>query len=219
MAQWYDYAIVQKTDGGIDREGNYYQPDANIAAPWEMPIVAIKSGVITSVQVTDWGQTVITQKFDVPLNSLATHMFFEHLSSSSVSIGQRVKPGDVLGKNGTAGVGILLGVGLYSGDVYGSGQAWQVLQNDLKPGGSHLLDPTGLIESLRNGTPIVPNSNTGNSSNILSETGSYLIENVLHLPADVVNTLDPNIAKLIGGIVLVSVVALIGFLFITLTGL
>lgn len=215
MAQWYDYPIVQKTDGGIDREGNYYQPDANIAAPWEMPIVAIRSGVITSVQDTSWGQTVITQKLDVPLNHLATHMFFEHMSSSNVSIGQRVKPGDILGNNGTAATGILLGVGLYSGDVYGSGQAWQVLQNDLRPGGAHLLDPTSLIESTRNGTPISTNFTDSSSTDILTETGKSLLTNVFKIP-DVVGD---NVYRLVGGGVLVGIAALAGIMFFVFMGL
>lgn len=217
--QWYDFDIVTQF-GGLDREGNYYQPDANIAVPFEYPVVSIVSGVVTWKEYTSWGQWVLTIKLDKPINRLATHMFFEHMSSIYVSIGERVGQGTTLGLTGTAAVNILLGVGLYSGDVYGSGEAWTILQNDLRPGGAHLLDPTPLIESARNGNFNFQGeaSPTNISGDLLSQTGSYLAKNIFHLPETLVSAIDPTVFRLIGGIVYAAAVSLVALLFFVLTG-
>lgn len=217
--QWYDFPIVSHFDE-IDREGNYLQPDANLAVPFEYPVVSIVSGVVTWKEYTSWGQWVLTIKLDKPINRLATHMFFEHMSSIYVSIGERVSQGTTLGLTGTAAVNILLGVGLYSGDVYGSGEAWTILQNDLKPGGAHLLDPTSLIESARNGNFNFQgkDSTSGVSSDLLNQTGTYLAKNIFHLPETLVSAIDPTVFRLIGGIVYAAAVSLIALLFLILTG-
>jgi hypothetical protein len=216
--QWYDFAIVSHF-GETDREGKYWQPDANLAVPFEYPVISIVSGVVTWKEYTDWGQWVLTIRLDVPLNRLATHMFFEHMSSIYVGVGERVSKGTTLGLTGTAAVNILLGVGLYSGDKYGSGSAWTILQNDLKPGGAHLLDPTPLIESVRNGTIIQGETSPSSGTNdLLYQTGTYLAKDVFHLPETLVSAFDPNIFRLIGGVVYAAAVSIVALLFFILTG-
>lgn len=217
--QWYDYDIISHF-GETDREGKYWQPDANLAVPFEYPVVSIVSGIVTSKEYTSWGQWVLTIKLDVPINRLATHMFFEHMSSIYVSVGERVSKGTTLGLTGTAAVNILLGVGLYSGDIYGSGEAWTILQNDLKPGGAHLLDPTNLIESARNGNFNIQGETSfaSISGDLLTTTGTYLVKNILHLPTTLVDAIDPNVYRLIGGIIYATAVSVIALLFFILTG-
>lgn len=164
--QWYNFNIFS-TFGEQDSEGNYFQPDANLSVPKNYPVVAGLSGIVTSIQNTSWGQNIVTIKLNTPLNSEATHIFFEHLGSSNVTVGQPVSPNTLIGYTGGPGNGVAsLGVGLYSGDVYGSGSAWQQLQTDLAPGGPGLLNPTNLISYLNSGgtmgfSPIFPGLTPG----------------------------------------------------------
>lgn len=156
----------------IDPAGPYWKPDTNVQVPGYYPIAAILPGTVTSVQQTGWGQTVVTVKLDNALNSLATHTFYEHMSSANVQVGQRVTQGTLIGYNNPSGA-VPLGFGLYSGDVYGSGSAWTALQNDLKPGGAGLLNPVSLINQVKAGkTPT-----TGSTTN--ASTGNPLLDSVL----------------------------------------
>jgi murein DD-endopeptidase MepM/ murein hydrolase activator NlpD len=149
QAPWYTFPRIDNF-GQIDPQGNFWKPDSNIQLPGGYPITALLSGTVTSVQpTTNWGgQSVVTVKLDTPLNSLATHTFYEHMSgiAPGLSVGQHVNAGDLIGYNNPSGQ-VPLGFGLYSGDVYGSGSAWQVLQQDLAPGGAGLLNPTNLLNS------------------------------------------------------------------------
>jgi len=147
---WYTFPRIDNF-GQIDPEGNYWKPDANVLTPSGYDITALLSGTISSVQRTSWGQTVITEKLDSPLNSEATHMVYQHMHDAVVSVGQHLNAGDLLGQANYTGEGANLGVGLYSGDVYGSGSAWSQLQSDLAPGGAGLLNPTTLLNNAKNG--------------------------------------------------------------------
>jgi hypothetical protein len=136
--------------GAIDSEGNYWQPDVNVGAPGRYPITNLLPGTVTSVQNTSWGQNVVTVKLDNALNSLATHTFYEHLSSANVSPGQHLASGTLIGYNNPDGQ-VPVGFGFYSGDVYGSGPEWNTLQQDLAPGGKGLLKADWLINNFKNG--------------------------------------------------------------------
>lgn len=207
--QWYEYPIFSHF-GETDSEGNYWQPDANLAVPWGTQITAILPGTITSVQRTSWGQTVITERLDTPLNPLATHFFVEHLHDANVVEGQTVQPGDVLGTTNYLGEGASVGVGLYSGDVYGSGDAWDILQNDLKPGGAHLLDPTSLIEDVRNGTTPNSVSPTSGSGNVFATIGQWISTNIFRSNSSVVSAVSSvsQVPFVIIGSVVLGIVAL-----------
>lgn len=148
-APWYTYPRIDNF-GTIDPQGNYWKPDSNIQLPGYYPITALLPGTVTSVQTTQWGQTVVTVKLDAPINSEATHTFYEHMSSAAVNVGQHVSAGDLIGNNNPPGT-VPLGFGLYSGDVYGSGSAWQQLQSDLSPGGAGLLNPVALLNAAMSG--------------------------------------------------------------------
>lgn len=159
----------------IDPAGPYWKPDTNVQVPGYYPIIAILPGTVTSVQQTGWGQTVVTVKLDNALNSLATHTFYEHMSSANVQVGQRVTQGTLIGYNNPSGA-VPLGFGLYSGDVYGSGSAWTALQNDLKPGGAGLLNPVSLINQVKAGkTP----TGTGASTGSAASTGNPILDSLL----------------------------------------
>lgn len=156
---WYSYPRIDNF-GQIDPQGNYWKPDSNIMTPPGYPVTSLYSGTVTSVQRTSWGQTVVTMKMDNPINALATHTFYEHMHDSTVQIGQRVQAGDLIGHANYLGEGANLGVGFYSGDVYGSGTAWNTLQNDLKPGGAGLLNPSKILGSLEGGNTSVLQTGT-----------------------------------------------------------
>lgn len=150
-APWYSYNRIDNF-GTIDPQGSYYKPDSNILTPPGYPVTALLSGTVTNVQRTAWGQSVVTIRMDRPLNALATHYYYEHMHSANVYVGQRVKPGDLIGLANFSGEGAPLGFGLYSGDVYGSGSAWGQIQQDLAPGGKGLLNPTILLNQAKDGT-------------------------------------------------------------------
>lgn len=138
---WYQFPIFSHF-GQIDAEGNYWQPDANLSVPRGYAITSLYDGTVSNVQTTSWGQTVVTVKMSQPLNTLATHYFVEHLGSATVTQGQHVNPGQLIGYTSSNPTVANVGFGFYPGDVYGSGPEWTALQNDLAPGGAHLLDPT-----------------------------------------------------------------------------
>jgi hypothetical protein len=149
--------------GTIDPAGPYWKPDSNIQIPPYYPVVNLLPGTVTSEQITPWGQHVVTVKLDSPINNLATHEFYEHMSSDDVQVGEHLAQGDLVGYNNAGAPP--LGYGFYSGDVYGSGSAWTVLQNDLAPGGAGLLNPTSLLNQyaqswngvyISNTTPTTP---------------------------------------------------------------
>lgn len=160
---WWTFPRIDNLGVYPDPAGPFYKPDSNIQIPGRYPIVAISPGTVTSVRQTSWGQTVVTIMLDTPLNNLATHQFYEHMSEADVSVGQHVSQGDMIGKNNYAGQ-VPLGFGFYSGDVYGSGVAWQTLQNDLKTNGSNgLLSPVGFLTLMGGGqsTDTSSSSTTG----------------------------------------------------------
>lgn len=130
----------------------YWKPDSNILTPPNTPVTSLYNGTVTNVRQTSWGQTVVTIKMDTPLNTLATHEFYEHLGNATVTQGQHVKSGDLIGHTSSTPGVPALGFGFYSGDVYGSGPEWQTLQNDLKPGGAGLLNPTAVLDAVKGGT-------------------------------------------------------------------
>lgn len=148
LFQWTTFNRIDNF-GQIDPQGNYWKPDSNILTPPGYPITSLGSGTVTSVQDTNWGQRVVTIKLDTPLNSLATHTFYEHLGDSTVNEGQHVLSGQLIGHASTNPTVPNVGFGLYSGDVYGSGQDWNTLQQDLAPGGAGLLNPTNLLNQYK----------------------------------------------------------------------
>ena len=140
---WYTFSWLENF-GTIDPQGNYWKPDVNVQAPGGTPITALFPGTVTSVQQTSWGQNVVTVKLDNALNYLATHTAYQHMSSANVQVGQHVQTGSLIGYNNAAGQ-VPVGFSFYSGDVYGSGSAWNTLQQDLAPGGAGLLNPGKLL--------------------------------------------------------------------------
>lgn len=153
QAPWWSYPRIDNF-GQIDPQGNYYKPDSNILTPPGYPVTAIMSGTVTSVQRTGFGQTVVTMRLDSPINNLATHTFYEHMHDGTVSVGQHIGAGTLLGHANYQGEGAALGFGFYSGDVYGSGSAWGVLQKDLCPGCANLLNPVKLLNAAKSGVPL-----------------------------------------------------------------
>lgn len=154
--QWYQYNRIDNF-GQIDPQrgangSTYWKPDSNILTPPGATVTALLPGVVTSVERTSWGQTVVTIKLSQPINRLATHTFFEHMHDATVTPGQIVDTGTVIGHANYAGEGASLGFGLYSGDVYGNDPGWSTLQADLAPGGAGLLNPVALLDAAKNGT-------------------------------------------------------------------
>lgn len=136
--------------GQPDPYGGFPKPDSNIQTKTFQPIGALLPGTVTNVDTSSpWGYAV-TVKLDKPLNNLATHTAYLHLGQVSVSQGQHVNVGDVLGTAGAqpgfqqAGMGFAL----YPGDAYGRGSEWA---NMTVPNltGNGLLNPVPLLNQAR----------------------------------------------------------------------
>lgn len=159
--------------GQPDRFGGFPKPDINVyGLPGNYPIAAILSGTVTSVSSSDpWGGTV-TIKLDSPMNSLATHFAFLHLSQINTRPGMHVSPGDVIGHAGSRPIGsqnAALGVALYNGDAYGHEPGWSKMtkQNLLGP-----LNVWNVIEAADNGTLTEGAPGVGGQSGGGSSSGS-----------------------------------------------
>lgn len=157
--------------GQPDRFGGFPKPDINVyGLPGNYPIAAILSGTVTSVSASDpWGGTV-TIRLDSPINHLATHFAFLHLSQINTAKGKHVSPGDVIGHAGSRPLGsqnAAFGVALYPGDAYGHGTEWSQMTK------SNILGPLNVwnvIEAADKGT--LTEGAPGVGSGITSAGGS-----------------------------------------------
>jgi hypothetical protein len=162
QAPWYTFPRIDNM-GSPDPYGGFPKPDSNIQLPANYPVTALLPGTVTSTDGggVSWGGTV-TIRLDTPLNSLATHTSYIHLAGETVSTGQHVSAGQLIGYNGgSAAQGaqkVPLGFALYNGDHYGF-DGWQYETYTNVTG---LLNPVSLLNAARNGTLNVPSgSSTG----------------------------------------------------------
>lgn len=173
-APWYTYPRVDAY-GTPDTFGGFPKPDSNVEVPDGYPITALLSGVVTGINSPDgsvpaWG-AAITIKLDQPINSLATHTAYIHLSSiaSGLAVGSRVNAGDVIGYSGGARAAgtqkVPIGFALYAGDIYGYGPQWS---QDL---GNASLNPTSVLDAAKNGNLTV---NTGGGSGLAGVANSLI---------------------------------------------
>jgi hypothetical protein len=176
MAQaWYQYPRIDNF-GTQDPQGAYWKPDSNVQVPGLFPITALDPGFVTSLLHTDFGQAVITIRLDKPYNSLAKYEFYEHLSrwNPSIKVGEHVDAGQLIGYNNPTGQ-VPLGFGFYSGPVYGSGPAWQELQNDLCKGCANKLNPVARLNAAAGGGETNnPNTFAANASNAVTKVTTFL---------------------------------------------
>jgi murein DD-endopeptidase MepM/ murein hydrolase activator NlpD len=204
---WYTFPRIDNF-GQIDPQGPYWKPDSNILTPPGYPITNLLPGTVSSVQRTSWGQSVVTVRLDNPLNKAATHTVYQHMHDATVTQGQRVDAGTVIGHANYTGEGANLGFGLYGGDIYGSGPAWDTLQADLKPGGAGLLNPTNLLDQAKKG-----NLNTNSPGGLLSSYNAPVTSNCGLLDISCwASSIGEHIAIFVLGLVLIIVgLLLIGF--------
>jgi len=123
QAPWYTYPRIDNF-GQIDPQGNFYKPDSNIQLPGYYPVTALLPGVVTAAYYGNWGgQYSITIRLDKPINNMATHTVYQHLSGPApgLTVGQHVNAGDLIAYNNPPNT-VPLGFGFYSGDTYPNGQ-------------------------------------------------------------------------------------------------
>lgn len=161
LAPWYTFPRIDNL-GGVEPFGGFPKPDSNIQLPTRYPVTALASGIVTAIDGGNvaWGG-VVTIKLDSPINSMATHMAYLHLASETVTLGQHVSQGQLIGLNGgSAAQGtqkVPLGFALYAGDHYGFGSEWSLMTRANLNGGP--LDPVPLLNAaaggkLPSGSPI-----------------------------------------------------------------
>lgn len=167
MTVWYNYPM-DNPGGGYGEildpycsSGGgctYLKPDTNMSIPSGTPITALQSGTITSVKDQgkgDGGLSVVI-KSDNPINSVATHVAYNFLGSSNVSIGQHIQAGQQVGKAGSP-YGINFALALTPDNNWGGSSF------NLNATGDKRLDPRILLNSVRSGAPI-PQSTGGGST-------------------------------------------------------
>lgn len=183
-----------------DPEGPYYKPDTNILIPPGYEVQAISPGTVTNVRDTSWGTWVVTVKLDSPINGEATHQFYEHMSAATVSAGQHINQGDLLGYNNLSGAS--LGFGFYGGDIYGNDPGWSQLQADLAAhGNAAALSPVAFLDAMAG---VVPDFSQETAS--LTSTGGGALSLLQQLPGGL------SSVPLIIGLLLVAAIGLGVFL-------
>lgn len=189
---WYTFPRVDNM-GSPDPYGGFPKPDSNIQLPAMYPVTALLPGTVTAVDGSNvgWGGA-ITIALDTPLNPLATHTAYIHLGGETVSVGQHVYAGQLIGYNGlSAAQGtqkVPLGFALYNGDHYGFGNAWglETVQNV-----TGMLNPVPLLNAARSG-----------NVNITSGYGGISLTSTTLQPAKVLPfvTVDANIQNAINNV-------------------
>ncbi len=155
---WYDYPYVADI-GTPDPYGGFPKPDINFQVPNNTPITALYGGVISGIDTAGSGAIpayghVVTVKLHQPLNGLATHTAYLHLSriAPGLSVGSQVRTGDVIGYGGPGNntppgtQPAPVGFALYSGDYYGQGSAWS---NETAANLAGALNPVPIIDAAR----------------------------------------------------------------------
>lgn len=196
MSQWYQAPAIGNI-GVPDSFGGFPKPDINYQLPANYPITAIASGTVTGIDtMSSWGCS-ITIQLDNPLNQLATHVAYLHLSgfANGLQVGSHVNAGDLIGYNGGANAcgsqKVPLGLAFYSGDNYGFGAAWTTLENNL----SGALNPIKLLQQLGLPTSNITGSNNYNGSGIVLSSGSQNSSN----PLDILAGWLAPVTNVIGG--------------------
>jgi hypothetical protein len=159
--QWYNFPMDSPGGGyGEMRDpacsgspNCYLKPDTNIQVPSGTPITSLFSGTVTSVKDqggSDGGLSVVVRNDDPnAINSTATHVAYNFLGNSTVSVGQHVGKGQIVGTAGSP-YGINFALALTPDDNWG-GQSF-----GLNAKGDPRLDPRPLLLATRSGSPILP---------------------------------------------------------------
>ena len=155
---WYDYPYVANI-GTPDPYGGFPKPDINFEVPNNTPITALYGGVVSGIDTAGSGAIpayghVVTVKLHQPLNGLATHTAYLHLSSIApgLQVGSQVRTGDVIGYGGPGNSTppgtqpAPVGFALYSGDYYGQGSAWS---QETSANLAGALNPVPIIDAAR----------------------------------------------------------------------
>ncbi|MFC5283899.1 M23 family metallopeptidase [Pedobacter alpinus] len=89
-----------KSFWGMDRDGGERKHEGvDIFNKRGTPIIAVEDGVVSRVQITNLGGKVVWQR----LGFAGPSIYYAHLDSQTVSEGQKVKKGEVLGLMGNTG--------------------------------------------------------------------------------------------------------------------
>lgn len=209
---WWDYPRVDNL-GIPDPFGGFPKPDSNIQLPDGYPVVAILPGTVTSISTSQAWDCTVTIKLDAPLNALATHTFYEHLGgfASGLSVGTHVNAGDLIGYNGggqaCGSQKVPLGFGLYSGDIYGSGNAWNILMDDLSSG-QNLLNPVNLLNAAKGGSLASVQGLTYNLNASYAGGGLFDMSWLTNSPIWVFFTDPVRLLKIVTGVMLIGLALL-----------
>lgn len=186
---WYNYP--SDTGSGQygsfpDPMGNYAKPDINVCVPATVPITSIVSGIVTDVS---WGKQwsgSVTIKLDNPPNSFAQYAAYNFLTKISVSPGQRVSVGTLIGFPGQP---VCLAFGLTNSTPWGSGYYGRTADPRLDPRNYIAQAQAGKFNS---GTGISFNLSFGSGGNTFNAVSDKTHETLNNIPgfAGLVEALD-----------------------------
>lgn len=168
---WWTFPRIDNL-GQPDPFGGFPKPDSNIQLPDNYHIETILAGTVSSIngpggKIDPWGASV-TILLDQPLNSLADHIAYIHLSTVTVRVGQHVNVGDRIGYNGgnfaAGSQKVPLGVALYHGSSYGH-DGWQYM-TAANLTGNGKLNIVPLLDAAASGSlaSFTPNFSQGNTA-------------------------------------------------------
>lgn len=168
---WWHANTINNWGQYPDPQGNFPKPDINFLLQPNTPLPAILPGTVSGINspsgaIPTYG-AVVTVKLDTPINDIATHYAYLHLTKvqPGLRIGQHVNIGDNLGYAGgniTAGsASAAMGFALYPGDYYGFGSQWTQYIQTRNNVADQRLNPTGLINDITG----------GKTTNYLSDNG------------------------------------------------
>lgn len=209
LAPWYQYRKIDDFGVYPDPDGAFPKPDINFFdIPDNYPITALLPGVVSGINspigiIPPFG-AVVTIKLDKPINAIATHYAFLHLSAvhPGIVIGTPVNVGDVVGyAGGNAAAGTEkdpLGFALYPGDFYGYGPDWTQYIQTPNNKADQRLNPIALLNAAKaNNLDITSPSNYSYSNT--GQTNSNAVGRSLQR-ATVVFQPDENVAAVLNTI-------------------
>lgn len=160
--QWYEYDInvpYGNKNFDVNLGGAH---DLDVATPLGTHITTLLPGVITDISSPTWGKQVCL-KLDTPYRQNVEYMAYFHLGAlnTDLQVGSHIDAGEYLGLSGGAtypatveGISLFqdtpfmssqpqTGVALMRGPIYGQGDGWDPISED--------LDPTEIIMAARAG--------------------------------------------------------------------
>ena len=153
MVNWWQANRIDNFGQYPDPEGAFPKPDSNILVPAGTVFTTLFPGTVTGIDTSSSYGNVVTIKLDKPLNPVANHIAYLHLTSPypGLKVGAHVTSGQKIGigGGGVSRSGAAPGFALTASDMYGNGSGWadNVKGSWINP----LLNPVPVLDAAKSG--------------------------------------------------------------------